>query len=93
MAQLRKIPVRTCCACRTCGPKQGLLRIVRRPDGIVEIDPTGKMAGRGTYICPTEECLRKAIKEKRLSRSLRTEVPPEVFGKIEDAIKQGSEMM
>ena len=93
MALQRKTPVRTCCSCRTSGDKGGLLRIVRTPDGKVELDPTGKMAGRGTYICPTEECLRKAVKEKRLSRSLRTEVSAEVVNRIQKTIEQGSEMM
>ena len=89
----RKAPIRTCAACRTSGEKKGLLRIVRTPSGEVTIDETGKMAGRGTYLCPSSECLRKALKEKRLSRALKTEIPEDVHRRLEQMIEQGSEKM
>lgn len=89
----RKTPIRTCVACRTSGDKRGLVRIVRTPSGEVMIDPTGKMPGRGAYLCARPECLRKAVKEKRLSRALRTEIPEEVIRELEEKMKQGSEEM
>ena len=89
----RKTPIRSCTACRTSGDKKGLLRIVRTPAGEVTVDETGKLAGRGTYICPNSGCLRRAIKEKRLSRALKMEIPEEILRRLEQMIEQGSEKM
>ncbi|HET6455129.1 MAG TPA: YlxR family protein [Armatimonadota bacterium] len=89
----RRVPIRTCTACRTSGDKKGLLRVVRTPAGEVKIDETGKMAGRGTYLCPSSECLRRAMKEKRLSRALKTEIPEEILRQLEQMVEQGSERM
>jgi len=91
--RLRKTPVRTCVACRTSDDKMGLVRIVRTAAGEVEVDLTGKMPGRGAYLCPSSECLRRAIKEKRLSRALRTEVPENAINKLKETIEQGSPEM
>lgn len=59
----------------------------------MKIDETGKMAGRGTYLCPSSECLRRAMKEKRLSRALKTEIPEEILRQLEQMVEQGSERM
>lgn len=82
----RRVPVRTCVACRTSGGKRGLLRVVRLPaatDGTtgVALDPTGKRSGRGAYVCPTPECVAVALKKKQLERSLKTPLP---VGLVED---------
>ena len=69
------------------------MRIVRCPSGDIAADPTGKLAGRGAYICASTECLRRAVKEKRLSRALKAEVPEEAVRQLEQNIKQGSEDM
>jgi len=89
----RKIPLRTCMACRTSGDKKTLIRIVRTSTGEVVVDPTGKLAGRGAYICSSPDCLRKAIKEKRFSRALRIDVPGETIRQLEEIVKQGSNEM
>ncbi len=89
----RKIPIRTCVACRTSGEKKSLIRIVRTSKGQVVVDATGKLPGRGAYLCASAECFRRAVKEKRLSKALRTEVPEEVLEQIEKIISQGSEEM
>jgi uncharacterized protein len=89
----RKVPIRTCIACRTSGDKRALLRIVRTPSGEIALDPTGKMAGRGAYLCPRPECFRRAVKEKRLSRALRAEVSADALAELEKAVEQGSEKM
>ncbi|MDI6827293.1 MAG: YlxR family protein, partial [Armatimonadota bacterium] len=89
----RKIPIRTCVACRTSGEKKSLIRIVRTSEGRVVVDATGKLSGRGAYLCASAECFRRAVKEKRLSKALRTEVPDEVLEQIEKIISQGSEEM
>ena len=59
-------------------PKRDLMRLVRRPDGTVTVDPSGRLAGRGAYVCRTAECLDKAMSKGALSRALRTQLPPDV---------------
>ena len=58
-------------ACRQVKDKRSLLRMVRTPAGDVEIDAKGKIDGRGAYICPTPECLEKALKGTNLERTLK----------------------
>ena len=89
----RKVPIRTCVACRTSGDKKSLLRIVKTSAGEIIVDTTGKISGRGAYICPLQGCLQRAIKEKRLSRALRTEVTEEAVRQLEKHVEQGSEDM
>jgi len=68
----RRVPVRTCVACRAGGGKQGLLRVVRDPaTGEADFDPTGKRPGRGAYVCTNLECIASARKRKALERSLK----------------------
>ncbi len=93
MMRPRKVPIRSCVACRISGDKRNLVRVVRTPSGEVVADRTGKMPGRGAYICPTAACLRRAVKEKRLSRALRTEIPEEAIEELEKSVQQGSEDM
>ena len=63
----KKIPMRTCIACRTERPKKELLRIVRTKDGVFSLDKTGKVSGRGAYICNDKNCIDKLIKKKLLN--------------------------
>lgn len=75
-ALTKRVPIRTCVACRTSGGKRGLLRVVRLPEGAgVVVDATGKMSGRGAYVCETKACLLLALKKKQLDRSLKTSLP------------------
>jgi predicted RNA-binding protein YlxR (DUF448 family) len=62
----RRVPLRTCVACRTTKPKRELLRIVRTPDGHVSLDPGGKKSGRGAYLCARLSCWEMALKKGRL---------------------------
>jgi hypothetical protein len=89
----RKVPIRTCVGCRNAGGKKGLIRLVRTSTGEVAIDPTGKIAGRGAYLCPAPECLRQAMKGKRLGRALRAEIPDELVRQLEVIVEQGSSDM
>ena len=68
----RHIPQRTCVACRKVKPKRELIRIVRTPDGNVEVDISGKKAGRGAYLCRAPECWEVGVKGGRLEHALRT---------------------
>ncbi|MCE5322799.1 YlxR family protein [bacterium] len=71
----RKVPIRTCVSCRESSEKKRLIRIVRTSAGDVVIDPSGKMPGRGAYLCGAVECTRSAIKANKLARALRCEIP------------------
>lgn len=67
---LRHIPHRTCVACREVKPKRELIRLVCSVDGTVEVDPSGKRAGRGAYLCPLADCWQKGLKKDRLEHTL-----------------------
>ena len=68
----RHAPKRTCLGCRQVKTKRELIRVVNTPDGNIEIDITGKKAGRGAYLCPTSECWEAGLKGNRLDHALRT---------------------
>lgn len=79
----RKIPERKCIGCGEGKSKHELLRIVRSPDMTVSVDKTGKKAGRGAYICPNAECLKKARKSHKLEKNLACEISNEIYDAIE----------
>ncbi len=79
----KKIPMRKCVACQEMIPKKELIRIVRSPEGVVSIDSTGKLAGRGAYICRKRDCFTLAKKRKALDRSLETGISTEVYERLE----------
>ena len=74
----KKIPMRMCVGCREMKEKRTLIRIVRTPEGNVELDPTGKKSGRGAYVCRQAECLRRSIRQKQLERQLEITMTPEI---------------
>ena len=78
----KKIPQRQCMGCRERMEKRQLIRVVRTPEGNVQLDFSGKCTGRGAYICPKAECLKKAQKSKALDRSLEVEIPQEVYDRL-----------
>ncbi|MCI8907444.1 MAG: YlxR family protein [Angelakisella sp.] len=86
--QTKKIPVRMCSGCGEHFPKKELVRVVRSPEGELSMDLTGRKPGRGAYLCPKVECLRKARKAKRLERSLACQIPEEVYTRLEEEISQ-----
>lgn len=79
----KKIPMRMCLGCQQMKPKKELLRIVKTPEGAIELDPTGKKNGRGAYICPQPDCLKNAVKAKRLQKAFAQEIAPEVLTSLE----------
>ena len=83
MEKVKKIPQRKCLGCMQSFPKKELIRVVRTPEGEVEIDLTGKKSGRGAYICKNSACLKKAIKSKRIQNNLETELPEGVILELE----------
>ncbi len=72
-------PIRTCVACRATDEKRDLLRIARQPDGSLRYDPTGKLSGRGAYLCARTTCIMLARKQKKLERSLKVSGVPETL--------------
>ncbi|MGI6591289.1 MAG: RNase P modulator RnpM [Eggerthellaceae bacterium] len=83
----RSAHTRTCAICGKQADKRTLMRVVRTPGGAVEFDPTGRAAGRGTYICSLA-CLGKARKGGRLARALKTQMTEEDYNRVADAIAQ-----
>ena len=79
----KKIPQRQCMGCRERKAKKELIRVVRCTDGAVQLDFSGKLNGRGAYICPNAECLKKALRSKALDRSLEVTIPEEVYARLE----------
>jgi len=63
-----------------------LLRVVRAPGGEIAIDPGGRAAGRGAYVCRTAECIDNAIKKGALSRALSTPLPDDLRHALVDRV-------
>ena len=85
----KKIPMRQCMGCRERLSKKEMIRVVRRTDGEVQLDFSGKLNGRGAYVCPDPECLKKAIKSKSLDRSLEVTIPEEVYDRLQKEMEAG----
>lgn len=79
---MKKIPQRTCMGCNTKKDKKDFIRIVKNKDGEVSIDKTGKMPGRGAYLCDNIECLEKAIKTKRIEKTFEIKIEDEIYEKL-----------
>lgn len=80
--KVKKIPQRRCVGCNNMKDKKELIRVVRSAEGEVSIDKVGKKPGRGAYVCPTSECITKAVKEKRLEKALDVSIGTEVYEKL-----------
>ena len=78
----KHVPQRTCIACRSTEAKRGLVRVVRTPEGRVELDPTGKKNGRGAYVHESRECWDAAFKKDRLGHALKVTVPPDDLAQL-----------
>lgn len=77
----KKVPIRTCIACKTAKPKKELIRVVKFNDEI-KLDLTGKMNGRGAYVCNDVNCIKKLKKQKLLNRTFSCQVEDCVYDKI-----------
>lgn len=86
MARVRKVPLRMCVGCQEMRSKKELVRIVRTPQGEIVVDSTGKKSGRGAYICPSPECLAKALKNKGIERALNHPIGPEVINALQERL-------
>lgn len=79
----KKIPLRKCVGCNEMKSKKEMLRVLKTTEEEVILDTTGKMNGRGAYLCKNAECLKKAIKHKGLERSLKMEIEKSVYERLE----------
>lgn len=83
----KKIPSRQCVGCRESRTKRELIRVIRTPEGQVALDETGRMNGRGAYLCRRVECLQKARRSRGLERSLKVTIPDEIYDRLEEELK------
>jgi predicted RNA-binding protein YlxR (DUF448 family) len=86
---VRHIPQRSCIACGVVKPKRELVRLVKVPGGGVEVDPSGRKAGRGAYLCPAADCWQSGLEKRRLDYVLRTSLSEE---NRQQLIRYGREM-
>ena len=83
----KHIPQRTCVGCREVLPKRTLIRLVRTEEGI-RIDLSGKLPGRGAYLCESMSCFEQAYKAKRLERSLKHSVSKEIYEALQRDLQE-----
>jgi predicted RNA-binding protein YlxR (DUF448 family) len=86
----KKIPQRQCMGCRERKAKKDMIRVVRTTEGTVSLDFSGKLNGRGAYVCPNMECLKKAQKSRSLERCLEIEIPQQVYDRLTREMEVGS---
>ncbi len=86
----KKIPMRQCLGCREMKPKRELIRVVRSSEGTVSLDFRGKSPGRGAYVCPNAQCLKKAIRARALERAFSTQIPEEIYRALEEEMEARS---
>ncbi len=89
MPKAKKIPMRTCIACRGEKPKKEMLRVVRNSEGKISLDFSGKLPGRGAYICDSADCIKRLRKYRLLNKTFSCEVPEEVYTRIEEEFSGG----
>ncbi|MGI5877045.1 MAG: RNase P modulator RnpM [Christensenellales bacterium] len=88
----RKVPMRMCVGCREKMPKRSLIRVVRDTEGVVRVDATGKVSGRGAYLCPgSAACLKRAMKSKLLEKNLGAPVDEALYRDLERQIQKTDE--
>ncbi len=85
---IKKVPLRQCIGCGEMKTKKEMIRVLKTSEGEISLDATGRKNGRGAYVCPTMECLKKAIKSKGLERSFKMAIPKEVYEALEKEMEQ-----
>ena len=82
----KKIPMRKCVGCGEMKEKKKMIRILKTPEDEIILDTTGRANGRGAYICNSADCLAKAIKNKGLERSLKSQIPEDVSARLKEEL-------
>lgn len=78
----RKVPMRKCIGCMVPKPKKECIRICRTPEGEIRADETGKLNGRGAYVCRDPECFEKMVKGRKLNREFGMNIPQQVYEEL-----------
>ncbi|MCR5825606.1 MAG: YlxR family protein [Oscillospiraceae bacterium] len=89
MLKPKKIPQRQCVGCREMKEKRALVRVVKSPEGEISLDFGGRKPGRGAYVCPDPDCLRRARKSRALERAFAAAIPAEVYDALEQEMAKG----
>ena len=85
---MKKVPLRQCIGCGEMKSKREMIRVIKTPEDEILLDATGRKNGRGAYLCPAMECLKKSVKSKGLERSFKMAIPPEVYQALEKEMEE-----
>ena len=83
----KKIPMRMCTGCREMKPTKELIRVVKTSEGEIKLDTTGKLNGRGAYICRDRQCFNNAKKSNALSRAFEMQISDEIYTQLETELE------
>lgn len=89
MEQKKKIPLRQCVGCNERRAKSELIRVLRTPEGNIELDSSGRKNGRGVYLCHNAKCFNKARKSGRIASHLECDIPEEIYEALANELAQG----
>jgi len=85
---IKKVPLRQCIGCQEMKSKKEMIRVIKTAEDEIMLDATGRKNGRGAYLCPSMECLRKAVKSKGVERSFKMAIPKEVYETLEKEMEE-----
>ena len=85
---MKKVPLRQCIGCQEMKSKKEMIRVIKTAEDEIMLDATGRKNGRGAYLCPSMECLKKAVKGKGLERSFKMAIPKEVYETLEKEMEE-----
>ena len=85
---MKKVPLRQCIGCQEMKSKKEMIRVIKTAEDEIMLDATGRKNGRGAYLCPSMECLKKAVKGKGLDRSFKLAIPKEVYETLEKEMEE-----
>ena len=83
----RHVPLRSCVICGRKTTKEELLRIVVTPQGLVEVDPTARLPGRGAYVCRNGSCARGSLSRRRVEYALRTGLKSDDWDRVRSSLE------
>ena len=83
MQKVKKVPQRQCLGCREMRDKKSLIRVVKSPEGAISLDLGGRANGRGAYVCPSGECLKRARKSRALERAFSAQIDEAIYDALE----------
>lgn len=85
----KRVPMRQCTGCREMKPKRELIRVVKSAEGDISLDFKGKKPGRGAYVCPNGQCLKRARKSRALERAFSCQIPEDIYDQLQEQMEQG----